>query len=160
MKYIFYSLLIIIFLIDCTRKTEQVNTKTDNDIIVSTSSKEHFMKLNIEFPRNMITEELLKQKNIPCFCKVSADFEISFQEPLPKVVGKVSEWDRHELEERALAGAGGKYTHYTNGMITLKEIDLNQYQILDLSFFCRSHGWCPIIENGIYATPINLWDEE
>ena len=118
------------------------------------------MKLNIEFPRNMITEELLNQKNIPCFCKVSGDFQISFQEPLPEVAGKVSEWDRIKLEERALAGAGGEYTHYTNGMITLKEIGLTQYQIIDLSFFCRSYGWCTIIENGIYATPKDFWDEE
>jgi len=118
------------------------------------------MKLNIEIPRNMITEALLTQKNIPCFCKVSANFEISFHEPVPEVVGKVYEWDRKELGKRVLAGVGGEYTHYTSGMITLKEIGLNQYQIMDLSFFCYSFGWCPIIENGIYATPKDFWDKE
>jgi len=118
------------------------------------------MNLNIQIPKNLVTEELLRQKNIPCFCRVSRDFEISLQDPFPDVTGKVSDWDRRELEKRAMAGAGGKYTHYTNGLITIKEIDANQYHIIDLSLFCCSSGWCPIVENGVYATPKELWDKE
>jgi len=118
------------------------------------------MKLNIEIPKNLATEQLLKQKNIPCFCRVAKEFEILFQDPFPESVGIVSEWDRRELEKRAVAGAGGRYTHYTNGMVTLKEIDLNQYQIVDLYFFNRNFGWCPVIVNNAYAMPKKFWDEE
>ena len=118
------------------------------------------MKLNIEIPKNLATDQLLKQENIPCFCRVAQEFEIIFQEPFPETVGVVSEWDRGELEKRALAGGGGKYTHYTNGMITLKEIGLNQYQIINLSLFNRIFGWCSIIENSMYAAPKDFWGEE
>jgi hypothetical protein len=116
------------------------------------------MNLNIKIPKNLATEQLLKQKNIPCFCKVSEDFEISFREP--NVTGNVSEWDRKKIEERVMAGAGGMYTHYTDGMITLIEIGLNQYKIIDLTLFDRASGWCQVIENEIYATPKSFWDEK
>lgn len=36
------------------------------------------MKLNIDFPRNAVTEMLLKQEKIPCLVKVSEIFEIFF----------------------------------------------------------------------------------
>jgi hypothetical protein len=116
------------------------------------------MNLNIEIPKNLVTEQLLKQKNIPCFCKVSKDFEISFRQP--EATGNVSEWDRKKFEERAIAGAGGKYTHYTDGMITLREIGVNQYKIVDLALFYHNFGWCQVLENEIYAVPKNFWDEE
>lgn len=38
------------------------------------------MKLNINFPKSMVADDLLKQKRIPCFCKVSKEFEISFSD--------------------------------------------------------------------------------
>ncbi|WP_073222825.1 hypothetical protein [Massilia sp. CF038] len=118
------------------------------------------MKLNIEILKNLATDQLLEQENIPCFCRVAQEFEIIFQDPFPEVVGVVSDWDRRELEKRAPAGGGGKYTHYTNGMVTLKEIGINQYEIKNLSLFNRISGWSSIIENGIYAAPKDFWDEE
>lgn len=47
------------------------------------------MKLNIDFPGNMITDELLTQDWIPCFCKVSKGFEISFSDTVPESSGVV-----------------------------------------------------------------------
>lgn len=47
------------------------------------------MKLNIDFPENMITDELLRQKRIPCVCKVSKEFEISFSDTVPESSGVV-----------------------------------------------------------------------
>lgn len=118
------------------------------------------MKLNIAFPKNMITDELLRQKRIPCFCKVSNEFEISFSDTMPESSGAVSGWDRRELELRAVAGAGGRYTHFANGLITLQKVDEDVYRILDLEMFYRSYGWCVVLRDGEYVPPGEFWDEE
>ncbi|WP_339493071.1 hypothetical protein [Pseudomonas sp. EA_15y_Pfl2_R67] len=118
------------------------------------------MKLNIDFPKNMITDELLRQERIPCFCKVSKKFEISFSDTVPESSGVVSGWDRRELELRAVAGAGGRYTHFANGLITLQKVDEGVYKILDLEIFYRSYGWCAVLRGGEYAPPGDFWDEE
>ncbi len=118
------------------------------------------MKLNIKFPNNLITDNLLKQKRIPCFCKISGEFEISFSETVPESSGIVSDWDRKELELRAVAGAGGQYTHYAHGLITLEKAETDTYKIIDLEMFYTNFGWCPILRNGEYAPPGDFWDEE
>lgn len=108
----------------------------------------------------MITDELLKQERIPCFCRVSSEFEILFSDTIPESLGTVSDWDRRELELRAVAGAGGGYTHFSNGLITLQKVDENVYRILDLEMFYRSYGWCVVLRDGEYAPPGDFWDEE
>ncbi|WP_169315892.1 hypothetical protein, partial [Pseudomonas syringae] len=111
------------------------------------------MKLKIDFPKSMITDELLGQKRIPCFCKVSKEFEISFSDTVPESSGVVSGWDRRELELRAVAGAGGRYTHFANGLITLQKIDEDVYKIIDLEMFYRSYGWGTVLRGGGYTPP-------
>ncbi len=118
------------------------------------------MKLNIDFPNNMITDELLMQERIPCFCKISTDFEISFSDTVPESSGLVSAWDRRELELRAIAGAGGRYTPFANGLITLRKVGEGVYKILDLEMFYKSYGWCAVLREGEYAPPGDFWDEE
>lgn len=118
------------------------------------------MKLKIDFPDNLITDDLLRQVRIPCFCKVAAEFEILFSDTVPNSSGMVSEWDRKELELRAISGAGGQYTHYANGLITLKKIDESTFEIVDLEMFYRSYGWCVILREGAYVPPGSFWDEE
>lgn len=118
------------------------------------------MNLNIAFPNNMVAGDLVRQERIPCMCKVAEDFEIHFSEIIPDTVGVVTGWDRRELEIRAPAGAGGEYTHYSFGMITIKEISLGIYKILELEMFNRSFGWCHVISGGEYAAPGSFWDEE
>lgn len=118
------------------------------------------MKLNIDFPNNRITDELLMQERIPCFCKISTDFEISFSDTVPESSGLVSAWDRRELELRAIAGAGGRYTHFANGLITLRKVGEGVYKILDLEMFCTGYGWCAVLRGGEYAPPGDFWDEE
>ncbi|WP_123533462.1 hypothetical protein [Pseudomonas fluorescens] len=118
------------------------------------------MKLNISFPANLITDDLLKQQRIPCLCKVSTQFEISFSDTVPESSGVVTGWNRQELELRAVAGAGGPYTHYANSLITLRKIGQDLYEIIDLEMFYRSFGWCAVLRNGQYAPPGNFWEEE
>jgi len=118
------------------------------------------VKLNIVFPENMKTEQLLMQERIPCVCKISKNFEISFSDTVPEATGTVSEWDRRELELRAIAGAGGHYTHYANSLITLVAIEPGIYKIKSLEFFYVNFGWCAVISNGEYAQPGDFWDEE
>ncbi len=118
------------------------------------------MKLNIEFPANMITDDLLMQKYIPCLCKISKEFQISFTDTVPESTGIVSEWNREELELRAIAGGGGKYTHYANSLITLQKIEGDFYRIIDLEMFYTNFGWCVVLKDGEYAPPGNFWDEE
>lgn len=83
-----------------------------------------------------------------------------FSETIPDSSGVVIGWDRGELELRAVAGAGGEYTHWANSLITLKELKPGVYEIIELQFFYRSFGWCPIVLNGEYAPAGNFWDEE
>ena len=116
--------------------------------------------LNIEFEKNLLTEELVLQKKIPCLCRVSKDFEIVFKDPLPEAVGVVHGWDRAMLEQRAMAGAGGKYTHYGYGLLTLKSIKENVYEITDLDFFSTGFGWCQILIDSEYGPPGNFWDDD
>lgn len=118
------------------------------------------MKLKIEFPDNLITGDLLRQVRIPCFCKVSKEFNISFSNTVPESSGTVLEWDRKELELRAVGGAGGQYTHYANSLITLRRESENIFQIVDLEMFYRSYGWCVVLRDGVYAPPGDFWDEE
>ncbi|RIJ08330.1 hypothetical protein DXT77_21425 [Pseudomonas sp. 91RF] len=118
------------------------------------------MNLNIDFPDNLITDELLVRKRIPCFCKVSTDFEISFSVTVPESSGLVFGWDREELERRAVAGGGGRYTHFSNGLITLEGVGKGVYKIIDLEMFDTSFGWCAVLLNGEYAPPGDFWDIE
>lgn len=118
------------------------------------------MKLHISFPDNLISEDLLKQKKIPCLIKISKNFEVHFFDTMPDVSGLVSDWDRDELERRAVASAGGKYTHFARSLITLKEYESDIYEILDLDMFYRSFGWCQVVVNGEYAPPGKFWDND
>ncbi|MDK1397490.1 hypothetical protein [Pseudomonas protegens] len=118
------------------------------------------MKLRIEFPEDLRTEQLLRQVRIPCLCKISENFEICFSDTVPESSGIVLEWDRKELESRAVAGGGGQYTHYANSLITLKDVGSGVYQIIDLDMFYTRFGWCEVLKNGEYASPGDFWDEE
>lgn len=118
------------------------------------------MKLNISFPQNMHTEQLLQQERIPCLCKISKKFEIYFSDTIPEARGVVSEWDIKELELRAVAGGGGQYTHYANSLITLREIESNVYKVIGLEMFYARFGWCVVLTDGDYASPGVFWDEE
>jgi hypothetical protein len=118
------------------------------------------LQLHISLPKNLITADLVRQKNIPCLCKVAKDFEIEFMDPLPEATGVVQGWDRLLLEERAIAGVGGAYTHYTFGLVTLDQIEPNVYKIVDLAFFNRIFGWCPILKDGEYTPPGKFSDDE
>lgn len=118
------------------------------------------MILNIKFPQNLITDSLVGQERIPCLCKVSDKFEILFQSPILVAEGIVTGWDRKKLEERALAGAGGAYTHCASGLITLKKIEPDKFNIYELSLFYADFGWCPVIAEGDYAVPKKFWNED
>lgn len=118
------------------------------------------MNLNISFPDDMRTDQLLMQQRIPCLCKIAKAFEISFSDTVPESSGTVFDWDRKELEARAVAGGGGRYTHYANALITLMKIAPNTYEIIHLEMFYTLYGWCTIVEDGEYAPPGDFWDEE
>lgn len=118
------------------------------------------MKIKIDFPKNMITDGLIVQERIPCVCKIARNFEVCFSDTVPESSGIVEEWDRQALESRAVAGGGGEYTHYANGLITLRKIDDHYYEITDLQMFYYLYGWCYVVKNGEYAEPGKFWDEE
>jgi hypothetical protein len=118
------------------------------------------MELHIALPHNLVSAELIQQKNIPCLCKIAKEFEVEFLDPLPEATGIVQGWDWRLLHERAIAGVGGTYTHYTFGMITLEVLQSDVYRIIDLAFFDRMFGWCPILQNGKYAPPGKFYDDD
>ena len=118
------------------------------------------MQLLLEIEKNFVTDRLLIQRDIPCLCKIGIDFILSFSSPLPEAEGKVIGWDRRMIEDRAPAGAGTEYTHFSPGLISLIEIHHGQYEISDLSIFNRSVGWCSVFKDKRYAEPGQFWDEE
>ncbi len=118
------------------------------------------MEIELRIAKNLVTSSLLEQQDIPCICRVAGEFEIDFASPLPDAHGVVSNWDRTKLNERAPAGAGGKYTHYCFGKLSLAPIEGDKYRVLSLSFFNRTVGWCPIIIDGDYGPVGSFWDEE
>ncbi|WP_074924326.1 hypothetical protein [Delftia lacustris] len=118
------------------------------------------MKLHIRFPQNLITVDLLKQKQIPCLVRISNEFEVIFFDTVPDVSGIVYGWDRDELERRAVASGGGEYTHSARSLITLMREENDIYQIVDLKMFYRSFGWCAVVKNGQYADPGKFWDDD
>lgn len=107
------------------------------------------MILNINFPDNLIVESLLSLGEIPCVCKIRGglSFEIEFLYPLPEAAGFVENWNVDDINKRAPAGAGGKYTHYCFGQIELKKIHENEYQVVNLKFFSEYRGWLGILSN-------------
>lgn len=118
------------------------------------------MILCVEFQDNILIGMLAKQKNIPCIIQISDKFEILFPEVAPDTTGIVLEWNREMLEERAIARAGGDYTHQEPGLITLNQISEHKYKINELYIFYNDFGWCPIIENYEYAQPHQFWDSD
>lgn len=116
------------------------------------------MLLKIQLPDNLVVQSLLEQKNIPCFCRVSgSSFELLFQDPLPEATGVVEGWTQRVIDERADAGTGGQYSHYCFGMVTLMKKGEHVFDIVDLSFFKSSIGWCPIME-GCELSPVRQWN--
>lgn len=118
------------------------------------------MYLHINFPENLRTSDMVTKKNIPCLCRVAKEFEIVFQSPLQEGIGVVQGWSRELLEERAVAGGGGRYTHYALAIVTIEEISKGIYKIIDLALFYTSFGWCQILANGEYAPPGKYWDDD
>lgn len=115
------------------------------------------MLLHIELPNNLAAQSLLAQKHIPCLCRIGGGplFELLFQDPLPIALGHMEDWSNEMIDARAPAGAGGKYTHYCFGTVTLERIETHLYRVIDLSFFERLHpGWFPIVKDGEWCEPV------
>ncbi|WP_130099354.1 hypothetical protein [Siccibacter turicensis] len=118
------------------------------------------MILKVDFPDNLITGSLAQQKNIPCTIKVADEFEVIFSTVIPPTTGIMHEWNRQLLEERAIAKAGGAYTHNEPALITLGNKTKDTYEIIDLQVFYNDFGWCPVIKGGEYAVPNQFWDSD
>lgn len=118
------------------------------------------MLLRIELPHNIVSQQLLRQREIPCVCYIGKSFELRLESPFASAVGVVDDWDRMALEERAPAGAGGQWTHCRHGRMTLRKISDGVYEVRELAMFYEAHGWLPVICDGTYALAKEVWDEE
>jgi hypothetical protein len=76
-----------------------------------------------------------------------------FQAPLPQAQGHVEGWTHKDIDARAPAGAGGEYTHYCFGMVTLNKTKEHLFNIVDLAFFSDTLGWFPVMDDGKLAEP-------
>ncbi|WP_169392510.1 MULTISPECIES: hypothetical protein [Psychrobacter] len=123
------------------------------------------MILKVDFSREVICiDEPIPFKeisDIPCLCKVRGDkFLVEFVTTHTKIEGTLKNWSINALNDRAPSGAGGEYTYYQYGLISIKYIDKTNYKVLSLNLFFNDHGWLPFIENEGYATPKQFWDDE
>jgi hypothetical protein len=117
------------------------------------------LTLKVHFPKNLITKTLLEQARIPCLSRIGRDFEILFQSPLPEAGGLVEGWTFEAIDSRVPAGVGGQYRHYAFSTVTLAPLGDDAYSIVQLAFFNRAVGWCPIIENGDYVPAGGPWSD-
>lgn len=107
--------------------------------------------MTIKFlPHEAVSRSVVRQQRIPCLCRVSNDFEILFQAPLPEAGGQVVGWSRSELEIHVVEGVG-QYEHTVNGLVTLQEQDDGSYGIVELEMFYGGFGWVPLISAGRYV---------
>lgn len=118
------------------------------------------MKLKIRFPDDLRVAMALETESIPCFSKVSDIFELQFSEPLPEVVGTVTEWSKEDLRMRSPALGGSKWLYRCPSMVTLSRCEEDLYQVVSLYFYNASNGWHPIIEAGVYSQPGAIFDED
>jgi hypothetical protein len=118
------------------------------------------MKLHLEYPKNFLTNKLMLQEKIPCTIQISNEFNILFYYPLVGFIGKVYDWNKELLEERAIPMVGDYYTHNEQGAITLKKESDNIFLINELNIFYPDFGWCKVIENGEYAIPTNFYGND
>lgn len=106
------------------------------------------MKLCIKFEKNGWFEYFIKNKNIPCICKIKGnDFSVEFFSPLPEAVGTVKDFSKEEINLRAPSYGGGVHTHNSFAEISLIEVSQDTYEISDLRFFYQTSGWHQILEN-------------
>ena len=106
------------------------------------------MKLCIKFEKNGWFEYFIKNKNIPCICKIKGnDFSVEFFSPLPEAVGTVKDFSKEEINLRAPSYGGGVHTHNSFAEISLIEVSQDIYEISDLRFFYQISGWHQILEN-------------
>ena len=119
------------------------------------------MNLEIKFPNNIRTENILRQSRLPCLCKVSVrGFEVEFRSPMQTTIGVVKNWDRSAIESRVPSGAGGQYTYYSDALITLSMISNELFEIQQLALFDENFGWCNLIEDGKYSSVPNFFDAD
>lgn len=109
------------------------------------------MWVEFRIEQNLASQWLLKQKDIPCICRIGREFEIDFVEPLPAAHGKVGDWDLQEICNRALPSVGGTYTHYSNARITVSTAANDRYDILDFAIFNSTVGWRQILLDREYT---------
>lgn len=119
------------------------------------------MRLRINLPNDLTSQNLVRQKDIPCVCKVSNVFELELLSPHLNIGGIVEGWSANEIAARVPAGGGGRYTHVRYGLVTLQESGVGVLEVRSLSMFYEAYGWLPVVAKGYYATPhAGLWDEE
>ncbi len=117
------------------------------------------MRIFGRFPPDVYTQTLISQKKIPCVCSIDdLEFTIKFCPPIIEASYKVQGWDLKALEKRAPCGTGGEYLYSCYGLLTLSDCISENKIISELDFFIESVGWCPILRNQNYATPIILDD--
>jgi len=110
------------------------------------------LKILAEFEDNLYTEKLLEVEKVPCLCRISKIFEIDFLVANPQSTGIVTNWNHKDIDLRIPAGAGGKYTHYSYGLITLLKEQTGIYIIKNLEMFdLWENGWKQIIQDCEYT---------
>ena len=111
------------------------------------------MILNIEFEENFFMESIIKNKFIPCVCRVKGlNFTVEFSRPLKMMAtGYIPNFNLQDICDRYSAAAGGEYTHYCFGEISLNYLSDSSFEVIDLKFFDEIYGWINIIENSVLA---------
>ncbi|WP_157760047.1 hypothetical protein [Delftia acidovorans] len=111
------------------------------------------MILNIEFKENFFIESIIKNKFIPCVCRVKGlSFTVEFSRPLKMMAaGYIPNFNLQDICDRYSAAAGGEYAHYCFGEIGLNYLSDSSFEVIDLKFFDEIYGWINIIENSVLA---------
>lgn len=117
------------------------------------------MIFSIKVPEDLRINEMLKRKDIPCFCKIDTKFVLTFDFNPFLLEGEILEWNIKKINLLYPSRVGGEYTYYNHAMVSITKLSEDKYEVSSLKFFESTLGWCPIIIDGEYA-PEPKYDEE
>ena len=120
------------------------------------------MILNIEPTINLTIKSILKQKNIPCIFQATTNkFEFHFYPPSHELIASVSDFSLDQISERCFGNVGGKFLYRFHSQISLKNLNENEFEVIDFLYFDDFYGWTSLIQNGQFVE-LKRWrnDEE
>ena len=109
------------------------------------------IKLHLSLP-STVQRRAIDQRSVPCRLLVGREgFRLIFSAPVFDAIGIVHDWDKKRFNTIVPALGGGEYTYDNFAKLTVKLLDGECYEILELDLFSNLTGWISVIDDGDYS---------